>query len=105
MVKSSVQSSSLGLLKGNTGLSYIQVHYLTQDSSSSTGVTDVSSHSTGNAPGNIMQVSINNFPLPALMPRVYGLAFHADSSATNLTVVSADQIGASGDVPPIGTAP
>lgn len=105
MVKATVQSNALGLLRGTTGLSYIQVHYLAQDSTSSTGVTDVSTQSNGNAPGNIMQVEIVNFPLPALTVRIYGWLQKADSSATPINVVSADEIEPSGDVPPIGVAP
>lgn len=105
MVKGTVQSTSMGMLNGATGLSYIHVHYLAQDSTSSTGVSDVSGEANGNAPGNIMQVSVNAYPLPALMPRIYSIALPIDKSATNLTVVSADRIEASGDVPPIGVAP
>ncbi|MGB9455692.1 MAG: TadE family protein [Bryobacteraceae bacterium] len=105
MVKSSVQSHALGLLGGATGLSYIQVHYLEQNSTSSTGVTDVSTSATGDAPGNIMQVEVVNYPLSALTVRIYTWALAAQNSATNLNVVSADEIEPSSDVPPIGKAP
>jgi Flp pilus assembly protein TadG len=105
MVKATVQANSLGFLKGATGLSYIQVHYLAQDSTSSTGLTDVSTLSNGNAPGNLMQVSVTNFPLPGLVPRIYYWLTAADKSASNLSAVSADKIEPSGDVPPIGAAP
>ncbi|MGA8581662.1 MAG: hypothetical protein WB579_23445, partial [Bryobacteraceae bacterium] len=105
MVKSSVQSHSLGLLGGATGLSYIQVHYLEQNSGSSTGVTDVSTSASGDAPGNIMQVEVVNYPLSALTVRIFSWANKADNSPTKLNVVSADEIEPSSDVPPIGTAP
>jgi Flp pilus assembly protein TadG len=105
MVKDSVQANSLGFLNGTTNRSYIQVHYFEQDSSSSTGLTDVSTLATGNAPGNLMQVSVTDFPLPGLVSRIYYLLTSVDKSASNLSAVSADRIEPSGDTPPIGTAP
>jgi Flp pilus assembly protein TadG len=105
MVKDTVQNSALGILAGTTGRSYIQVHYFEQDLNSSTGVTDVSTQSTGNAPGNLMQVSVNNFRLAALLPRIYGWFVPVDKNPTIINVASADKIEPSGDTPPIGTAP
>jgi hypothetical protein len=105
MVKATVQSSSLGLLGGNAGLAYIQVHYLAQDATSPTGVSDVSANANGNAPGNIMQVSVSSFPVGALLPRIYGLFIPVDKSPAAVSVSSADRIEPSGDVPPIGAAP
>lgn len=105
MVKDTVQNSSLGLLKGTTARSYIQVHYLAQDSTSATGVKDVSTQSNGNAPGNLIQVEVVNFPLPSLVARIYNWVTSPDNSPANLNIVSADRIEPSGDVPPIGTAP
>jgi len=105
MVKDTVQSNAQGFLNGTTGRSYIQVHYYMQDSTSSTGLTDVSTQSNGNAPGNLMQVSVTNFPLPGLVPRIYYWLTAVDKSASYLSAVSADKIEPSGDVPPIGTAP
>lgn len=105
MVKDTVQNNALGILRGTSGRAYIQVHYFAQDSSSSTGLTDVSTQSTGNAPGNLMQVSVDSFPLPGLVPRIYNWFTSADRSATSLNACSADQIEPSGDVPPIGVAP
>jgi len=114
MVKADVQANSLGLLKG-TNSSYIQVHYLKQDSTSSTGVTDVSTctgagtpsgcAAAGNVPGNIMEVQVVNYPLVALTPRFFTWATRADFAKTNINAMSADEIEPSGDVPPIGTAP
>ena len=105
MVKDAVQANSLGFLNGTTGRGYIQVHYFVQDSSSSTGLTDVSALASGNAPGNLMQVSVTNYPLPGLVPRIYNWFTSADKSASNLSAISADKIEPSGDMPPIGTAP
>jgi hypothetical protein len=105
MVKDAVQANAQGFLNGTTGRAYIQVHYFKQDSTSSTGLTDVSTSSTGNAPGNIMQVSVNSYQLHGLLPRIYSWLSKADTSATALNAVSADRIEPSGDTPPIGVAP
>ena len=105
MVKDAVQANALGLLAGTTGRAYIQVHYWAQDAKSATGVTDVSTQSNGNNPGNIMQVEVVNFPLGALVPRIYSWKQAIDKSPSTLNVVSADEIEPSGDIPPIGTAP
>lgn len=105
MVKDTVQSSALGFLRGDTGRSYIQVHYFAQDATSPTGLSDVSAQPNGNYPGNLMQVSVNNYPLPGLAPRIFGWFTPADKSPTVLNVVSADRVEPSGDVPPIGAAP
>jgi len=105
MVKDSVQANALGFLNGTTGRSYIQVHYFKQDSSSSTGLTDVSTVASGNSPGNLMQVSVTSFPLPGLVARVYYWLTAVDKTPAYLSAVSADKIEPSGDIPPIGTAP
>ena len=105
IVKDTVQANSRGLLLGTTKRAYIEVHYLAQDSSSATGVTDVSTLANGNAPGNLMQVSIVNYPLPALTARIYGWFGTPDKSATSLNASSADRIEPSGDIPTKGTAP
>lgn len=105
MVKDSVQANALGLLNG-TNRSYIQVHYLEEDPTNlQTGVTDVSTQSYGNNPGNIMQVSVNSYPLTALLPRIYTLFTPVDHNPSIITAVAADRIEPSGDVPPIGSAP
>jgi len=105
MVKDSVQANAMGFLSGATGRSYIKVHYFIQDSTSATGLTDVSTLGNGNAPGNLMQVSVTNFPLPGLAPRIYHWFTAVDTTATSLSAVSADLIEPSGDTPPIGPAP
>lgn len=105
MVKDTVQSSALGFLNGPAGRAYIQVHYLAQDSTSATGVSDVSTQANGNSPGNILQVSVSNFPVGALLPRIYSLFSPVDKNPAIISVSSADRIEPSGDLPPIGTAP
>jgi Flp pilus assembly protein TadG len=105
MVKDTVQANALGLLSGTTGRAYIQVHYLMQDSTSSTGLTDVSTNANGNNAGNIMQVSIVGFPLSPLVARIYTAGSAVDKAPTNLNVSSADAIEPSVDIPPIGVAP
>lgn len=113
MVKSTVQKNSLGLLNG-TNSSYIQVHYLTQDATASGGVRDVSTcttvslpscPTTGNAPGNIMEVEVVSYPLKALTPRFFSWRNGADLASTNINAMSADEVEPSGDVPALGTAP
>ena len=106
MVKSTVQSNALGLLSGTSGLTKIKVHYFQPPAVGSTGsVTDVSTSSTGNLPGNIMQVSVEGFTLSPLLPRIFSWNQAADSSPTAVGAVAADLIEPSNDVPPIGTAP
>ncbi len=105
MIKDAVQQDAMGLLAGTTGRAYIQVHYFTQDSSSASGVTDVSTLTSGNSAGNLMQVSVNNYPLSALVARIYSWKTSPDRAPTTLNVFSADKIEPTGDVPPIGTAP
>jgi Flp pilus assembly protein TadG len=106
MVKSIVQGKSLGLLRGTTGLAMIKVHYFQPPAPGSTGpAVDVSNQPSGNTPLYIMQVSVDNYPLPALLPRIYSYRGTADTSATVLSVKAADLIEPSRDVPPIGVAP
>jgi len=105
MVKDTVQHSALGLLNGTSGRAYIQVHYLAQDSSSPTGVTDVSTQANGNSPGNIMEVSVNSYPVGALLPRIYSLFMPVDKSPAMVSAFAADRIEPSNDVPSIGSAP
>jgi Flp pilus assembly protein TadG len=106
IVKTTVQNSSLGLLSGSSGLAKIKVNYFQPPAaSSSSAATDVSNKSYGNTPNNIMQVSVQNFSLAALLPRIYGWRTAVDSSATTINAASADLIEPSRDVPCIGTAP
>jgi Flp pilus assembly protein TadG len=105
-VKSVVQSNSLGLLSGSSGLAKIKIHFfLPPDSTSSLAATDVSGLASGNAPGNIMQVSVERYPLVALMPRIFTWKSAADTSSIYLTVYSADRIEPSSNPPTMGTAP
>jgi Flp pilus assembly protein TadG len=106
MVKAAVQQNSLGLLAGSNGLAKIKVNYLQPPAAGSTAAAvDVSTASNGNAPLNIMQVSVQGFPLRPLMPRIYGLRGAVDGAATAINAVAADLIEPSRDVPPIGAAP
>jgi hypothetical protein len=88
-------------------LSYIKVHYLQPPAPGSTAAAvDVSTQSSGNTPLNIMQVSVENYPLAALVPRIYSWkAGGVDNAATVLNVKAADLIEPSRDVPAIGVAP
>jgi Flp pilus assembly protein TadG len=102
-VKAMVQAHAVGFLNGATGKAYIKVHYFDQNNPSS----DVSAQSWGNTPGNIMQVSVESFPLVPLMPRFYNWSGTIDNNPLSITVYSADMIEplASYLVPAIGPAP
>ena len=106
MVKTTVQINALGLLKGATGLAKIKVHYFLPPAPSSTsGLTDVSTLSSGDTPLNIMQVSVVGYSLHPLVPRIFGWGQAPDTAATIISAIAADLIEPSRDVPPIGTAP
>jgi Flp pilus assembly protein TadG len=106
MVKAIVQSKSLGLLNGASGLSKIKVHYFQPPAPGSNGaIVDVSGQASGNTPLYIMQVSVEGYQLAALLPRIFSWKQAADNSATTINAVSADLIEPSRDVPPIGVAP
>jgi hypothetical protein len=106
MVKSTVQANSMGLLSGATGLSKIKVNYLQPPAASSgAAATDVSTQADGNTPGNIMQVSVQNYSLLPLAPRIFDWHTAPDRTPMNLTVYSADRIEPSRNPPCIGTAP
>jgi Flp pilus assembly protein TadG len=100
-VKARVQANAMGMLNGSTGLAYIKVHYFDQDSPS----TDVSGTATGNKGGNVMQVSIEGYPLSPLFSRIYTLRDSVDHNPMNIFVYSADLIEPSSNPAPIGSAP
>jgi len=102
-VKSMVQQHAVGLLNGSTGLGYIKVHYFDANNPSS----DVSNQTWGNNPGNIMRVSVENYPLVPLMPRFFNWKGGVDNNPMNMTVYAADVIEpmATYLTPPIGSAP
>jgi Flp pilus assembly protein TadG len=103
-VKSIVQSNSMGLLDGATGLSYIKVNYFAVPAPGSTaGTTDVSGQANADASGNIMQVSVQGLPVNPLMP-VMGLG-SITASALPITVYSSDLIEPNTNPPCVGTAP
>jgi Flp pilus assembly protein TadG len=104
IVKARVQSSALGLLRGSDGLAKIKVNFFLP-SGTSTAPTDVSTAVDGNKPLNIMQVSVQGYSLPSLMPRIFGWRQAADVSASTIYAASADLIEASRDVPCKGVAP
>lgn len=105
-VKSTVQQNALGLLSSSAGLSSIKVNYFLPPAPSSTGpVTDVSSQTNGNAPGNIMQVSVQNFSLLLLLPVMISWQTAANNRPLGLSVYSAGLIEPSQNLPCIGSAP
>jgi len=105
-VKGIVQANGLGFLAGTSGLSYIKInYYLPPAPGATTAATDVSTLSSGNAPGNIMQISVKNYSLPAFLPRIFSWHQAPDSSAFVFTASAADVIEPSTSPPCIGTAP
>jgi Flp pilus assembly protein TadG len=105
-VKGIVQQNGLGFLQGTAGLAYIKVnYYLPPPPGTTTAATNVSTLSSGNAPGNIMQVSVNNYSVSAFLPRIFSWKQAPDSSAFVFTSSSADLIEPSSSPPCIGTAP
>ena len=84
----------------------LKVNYLRPPSPGSTAAaTDVSTQTNGNQSLNIMQVSVQNFSLTALAPRVFSWHQAPDKAPTVLNAVAADLIEPSRDVPCIGVAP
>jgi len=108
-VKSTVQSNALGLLHGSSGLALIKVHYFQPPAATSTSAaTDVSTQSTGDQPGNIMQVSVQGYSVNPLMPRILDWNIRPDNNPLLIQgVYSADLIepASMSDRPCIGTAP
>lgn len=103
-VKNIVQANALGMLSGSAK-DKIKVHYYEPPASTSTAAAaDVSTQSSGNTPKNIMEVSVENFELLSLIPRIF-IGKSADNSSMNLTVSSADIIEPSRSSPCIGVAP
>ena len=109
-VKTIVQQQSLGILgsgTGSSGYAKIKVHYFQpqQKSSASPTPVDVSGALNGNAPGNIMQVSVENFTLIPLVPRIFSIGGAPDKNPTTISVYAADIIEPNNTPPPIGAAP
>ena len=106
VVKGVVQSNSLGLLNGSTGKGYIKVNYFLPPALSSTNApTDVSTAMNADAGGNIMQVSVQGFPLIPIVPRLFDWKKAADDSPLVVNVYAADLIEPNRTPPPVGTAP
>ena len=108
-VKKTVQDNATGLLRGTSGYALIKIHYFQPPAvNSNSAATDVSTAADGDQPGNIMQVSVENYSLMALMPRITSWKTAADKSSTVFQgVYSADLIEPASvlDRPCIGTAP
>ena len=111
-VKGIVQANAMGLLGSGTGASkyaLIKVHYFQPPAANSnSAATDVSSHTDGDQPGNIMQVSVQSYSLVPLLPRLFNWKTTPDSNPLVIQgVYSADLIEPASvtDRPCIGTAP
>ena len=105
-VKGVVQGNSFGLLNGASGLAMVKVnYYLPPPTNSTNPATDVSDQPNGDAPGNIMKVSVEGFSLAPLMPRIFGGKQGIDNSPLVISVNSADIIEPDRNPPCIGSAP
>ena len=105
-VKGIVQAHAAGLLNGSTSSTnygYIKVHYFNGQNPTQ----DVSNQTWGNYPGNIMQVSVENYSLNPLIVRLFALQGKPDNNPLIITVYSADEIEpmSLSQIPPIGSAP
>jgi Flp pilus assembly protein TadG len=106
VVKSTVQQSSFGLLSGSAKLALVKVNYFQPPAANSNNpVIDVSAQSNGNAPGNIMQVSVQGYSLVPLAPRLFTWNQKPDANPLVISVYAADLIEPSRNPPCIGTAP
>jgi hypothetical protein len=105
-VKGIVQANSLGLLHGTSGLGYIKVNYFLPPAANSTSApVDVSTALNADAGGNIMQVSVQGYPLVPIVPRVFYWYEKPDDNPLIVSVYAADLIEPSRTPPPVGSAP
>ena len=107
-VKSTVQSNAINMLAGSSKLALIKVNYFQPPPvNSNAAATDVSADPDGDQPGNIMQVSVQNYSLVPLLPRIFSWTQAADKNPLVFSVYSSDLIEPSSitDRPCIGTAP
>ena len=109
MVKANVQRNALGLLGSSpldARMAFVKVNYFQPPApGSNAAAVDVSAQANGNAPLNIMQVSIQGFSLRALIPRIFSWKTPVDGAGTSIAAVAADLIEPSRDPPPKGAAP
>jgi Flp pilus assembly protein TadG len=101
MVQNIVQTNALGLLAGATNLSKIHVDYYRVSSTDSTKLTTVTQAGGGIMAGDIIQVSIQSYSLPALTPRIYNWKSAPDNSPTSISAVAADRIEPFSSLPSI----
>jgi len=105
-VKTLVQQNAFGMLNGDSGKALIKVNYfLPPAANSNNPVTDVSAQKNADAQGNIMQVSVQNFSLAPLMPRIFTWQQAPDKNPLVTSVYAADLIEPSSSPPCVGTAP
>ncbi len=92
MVKGVVQANTLGLLAGDAGLSRIHVDFYRVSPSDPTRLTTVTQAGGGLMPGDIIQVSIQGYSLPALAARIYERGKAPDKAGAGISAVAADRI-------------
>lgn len=92
MVQNIVQNNAQGMLAGATGLSKIHVDYFRVSSSDATKLVTVTQAGGGLMAGDIIQVSVQGYSLPALAPRIYNWKSAPDASPNSISAVAADRI-------------
>jgi len=84
----------MGLLSNTSGSggtdNRLQVHFFQPGGTS--GVTDVTGAAGANDPGNILQVSVNNYQMAQLLPIFYSLGKPANTTGVTIWASSADVI-------------
>jgi Flp pilus assembly protein TadG len=101
IVQGIAQQNAQGLLAGPSGQGMIQVNYYRVSSTNTSALTTVTQAGGGLMPGDIIQVSVQGYSLPALVPHIYGLKTTQDKSATNISAVAADRIEPFSSLPSI----
>jgi Flp pilus assembly protein TadG len=100
-VAKKVQTAAGGLLAGSTGLSYIQITYCRPpDPGTSGDCVDRTGQTDANRGGNIMTVSVRQFPVVPLLPVITDWSQGAQTGPMYLTAVSADKIEPTNFPPP-----
>jgi Flp pilus assembly protein TadG len=101
LVQTIVQQKALGLLAGPTNLAKIHVDYYRVSSTNSSQLVTVTQAGGGIMAGDIIQVSIQGYSLPALAPRIYSWKSAPDNSPTSIAAIAADRIEPFSSLPSI----
>jgi Flp pilus assembly protein TadG len=101
LVQNIVQRNAQGLLSGSSGLSMVHVDFYRVSSTNSSALVAVTQAGGGLMAGDIIQVSVQNYSLRALVPRIYSWKSALDTSPTVISAVAADRIEPFSSLPSI----